>query len=74
MEDHEIRRAGLKVTLPRLKILEVLEKSGDQHVSAEDVYKMLLQRLLLLVKLELAEKRLLKHLVFFEVRGVGLSM
>jgi len=44
LEDHEIRKAGLKVTLPRLKILQVLEKSGDQHVSAEDVYKLLLQQ------------------------------
>ncbi len=42
MEDHEIRKAGLKVTVPRLKILEVLEKCGDQHVSAEDVYKILI--------------------------------
>ncbi len=44
MEDDEIRKAGLKVTVPRLKILEVLEKCGDQHVSAEDVYKILLQQ------------------------------
>ena len=44
MEDHEIRKAGLKVTVPRLKILEVLDNCGDQHVSAEDVYKILLQQ------------------------------
>ncbi len=44
MEDVEIRKAGLKVTVPRLKILEVLEKCGDQHVSAEDVYKILIQQ------------------------------
>lgn len=44
LEDDEIRKAGLKVTVPRLKILEVLEKCGDQHVSAEDVYKILLQQ------------------------------
>lgn len=43
MEDQEIRKAGLKVTVPRLKILELLEKIGDRHVSAEDVYRMLLE-------------------------------
>jgi Fur family ferric uptake transcriptional regulator len=44
MDNLEIRKAGLKVTLPRIKILELLEKSGQRHVSAEDVYKMLLDR------------------------------
>ena len=44
MQDKEIRDAGLKVTVPRVKILEVLENCGDQHVSAEDVYKILLQQ------------------------------
>lgn len=42
MEDQEIRKAGLKVTVPRVKILELLENSPERHVSAEDVYKMLL--------------------------------
>lgn len=42
MEDQDIRKAGLKVTAPRVKILELLEKSPERHVSAEDVYKMLL--------------------------------
>ena len=42
MEDQEIRNAGLKVTAPRVKILELLENSDERHVSAEDVYKMLL--------------------------------
>jgi Fur family ferric uptake transcriptional regulator len=44
LQDKEIRNAGLKVTVPRIKILEVLENCGDQHVSAEDVYKILLQQ------------------------------
>ena len=35
----ELRKAGLKVTLPRLKILEILEKGGERHLSAEDVYR-----------------------------------
>ena len=38
----ELKDAGLKITLPRIKILQVLENSSVQHVSAEDVYKMLI--------------------------------
>ena len=38
----ELRKAGLKITLPRLKILEILEDSRDRHMSAEDIYKTLL--------------------------------
>jgi Fur family ferric uptake transcriptional regulator len=44
MESDDIRNAGLKVTLPRLKILEVLEGAGSRHMSAEDVYRELLGR------------------------------
>ena len=39
----ELRQAGLKVTLPRLKILEILEDSKLRHMSAEDIYKYLLK-------------------------------
>ncbi|TVU72064.1 ferric iron uptake transcriptional regulator [Cobetia crustatorum] len=42
-QNHELRKAGLKVTLPRVKILQILEKSMDRHLSAEDVYKALLE-------------------------------
>lgn len=42
-EDQEIRKAGLKVTAPRVSILELLEKSDERHLSAEDVYRMLLE-------------------------------
>ena len=38
----KLKDAGLKVTLPRLKILEILERNRDQHASAEDIYRMLL--------------------------------
>ena len=38
----ELRNAGLKVTLPRLKILEIFERSKQRHMSAEDMYKELL--------------------------------
>ena len=39
----ELRKAGLKITLPRLKILEILEATRSRHMSAEDIYKHLLQ-------------------------------
>lgn len=42
MQKKELRNAGLKVTLPRLKILEILEAKGVAHLSAEDIYKELL--------------------------------
>ena len=42
MEGKDLRKAGLKVTLPRLKILEILEHSTMRHMSAEEIYKKLL--------------------------------
>lgn len=42
LQRQELRKAGLKVTLPRLKILEILEGSRLRHPSAEDIYKELL--------------------------------
>ena len=42
MPGSDIKRAGLKVTLPRLKVLEVLESANPHHLSAEDVYKNLI--------------------------------
>ncbi|QBQ56310.1 ferric iron uptake transcriptional regulator [Nitrosococcus wardiae] len=44
MESQDLRKAGLKVTLPRLKVLEILENSSQRHMSAEDVYKALLEQ------------------------------
>lgn len=41
-DQKDLRNAGLKATLPRLKILELFEKSDERHLSAEDVYKVLL--------------------------------
>ena len=38
----ELRKAGLKITLPRLKILEILENANNRHLSAEDIYRDLL--------------------------------
>lgn len=44
METQDLRNAGLKVTLPRLKVLEMLENSPQRHMSAEDMYKALLEQ------------------------------
>jgi Fur family ferric uptake transcriptional regulator len=41
MTDHNIRKAGLKVTTPRLKILELLENAKPHHLSAESIYQQL---------------------------------
>jgi len=39
---HDLRKAGLKVTKPRLRILEILEEAEPHHLSAEDVYRELI--------------------------------
>lgn len=39
----DLKKAGLKVTLPRVSILEILEEAEQHHMSAEDVYKTLLK-------------------------------
>lgn len=42
VETQDLRKAGLKITHPRMRILEILETSGVKHMTAEDVYKKLL--------------------------------
>ena len=42
MESADLKKAGLKITLPRMKILDLLDSSGQRHLKAEDIYKMLL--------------------------------
>ena len=42
MESSDLKKAGLKVTLPRMKILELLEASNVRHQSAENIYRALL--------------------------------
>ena len=42
MDNQDLRKAGLKVTLPRMKILQQLESSEERHLSAEDIYKALM--------------------------------
>lgn len=44
METQDLRDAGLKVTLPRLKVLQLLESSPQRHMTAEDLYKALLEQ------------------------------
>lgn len=39
---HDLKSSGLKITAPRVKILELFQKSPARHMSAEDVYKLLL--------------------------------
>jgi Fur family transcriptional regulator, ferric uptake regulator len=42
-ESKQLKNAGLKITLPRLKVLQILEQSHNHHLSAEGVYKALLE-------------------------------
>ncbi len=44
MESSDLRKAGLKVTLPRVKILEILAGNYGRHLSAEDIYRALLEQ------------------------------
>ena len=41
MAKSELRKAGLKITHPRLKVLDILEQAEPHHLSAEDVYRQL---------------------------------
>lgn len=43
-QDKELKNVGLKATLPRLKVLELLRASPSRHLSAEDVYRRLLEQ------------------------------
>ena len=42
-DSRDLHNIGLKATLPRLKVLELFQSSADRHMSAEDVYKLLLK-------------------------------
>jgi len=43
MEQQDLRKAGLKVTHPRMRILELLEQTRPRHMTAEDIYRQLLE-------------------------------
>jgi Fur family ferric uptake transcriptional regulator len=42
-DPRELRSTGLKVTVPRLKVLELFQQSRERHMTAEDVYRKLLE-------------------------------
>ena len=42
MDNANLKKAGLKITIPRLRILEIMEKAKEHHLSAEDIYRDLL--------------------------------
>ncbi|KGM53582.1 Fur family transcriptional regulator [Lysobacter arseniciresistens ZS79] len=44
MESQELRKAGLKVTHPRMRILQLLEQAKPRHMTAEDIYRLLLDQ------------------------------
>lgn len=43
MDNADLKKAGLKITVPRLKILEILENAEPHHMAAEDVYRKLME-------------------------------
>ena len=43
MDNSDLKKAGLKITIPRMKILQILESAPEHHLSAEDVYRILLE-------------------------------
>lgn len=43
LENKDLKKVGLKITVPRLKILNILESKAQRHISAEEVYKKLLE-------------------------------
>ena len=43
MSTGNLRKVGLKVTVPRKRILELLEEAGNKHVTADDIYRVLMQ-------------------------------
>lgn len=43
MSTGNLRKAGLKVTAPRKRILELLDEAGNKHVTADDIYRVLMQ-------------------------------
>lgn len=65
MESQEIRKAGLKVTLPRVKILEILEQNDSRHMTAEDVYRTLLEQ-----KADIGLATVYRVLTQFETAGL----
>jgi len=62
---HDLKNIGLKATLPRLKILDLFEKSDVRHLTAEDVYKMLMKE-----GMEIGLATIYRVLTQFEQAGI----
>ena len=43
LDNAHLKKAGLKITIPRRKILEIMERTKEHHFSAEDIYRILLE-------------------------------
>jgi Fur family ferric uptake transcriptional regulator len=43
LTNSDLKKAGLKITTPRLKILQILENTKEHHLSAEEIYRMLIE-------------------------------
>lgn len=61
----DLRNAGLKATLPRMKILEIFERRQARHMTAEDVYRVLLAE-----KMDVGLATVYRVLTQFEQAGV----
>ena len=61
----ELKATGLKATLPRLKILEIFQKNPVRHLSAEDIYRLLLSE-----NLEIGLATVYRVLTQFEQAGM----
>lgn len=65
MKNSDLRKAGLKVTLPRKSILDTLENSGERHLSAEEIYRRLLES-----NLDIGLATVYRVLTQFEAAGI----
>lgn len=65
MRDQDLKKVGLKVTVPRIKILQILENSPNHHLSAEAVYRSLLD-----AKEDVGLATVYRVLTQFEIAGL----
>lgn len=64
-DQNNLKSAGLKATFPRLKILDIFRRSAERHLSAEDVYRFLLEE-----KVEIGLATVYRVLTQFEQAGI----
>ena len=64
-DEQRLKAAGLKATVPRLKILEILQAREGEHLSAEDIYKILLEN-----QLDVGLATVYRVLTQFEAAGL----